>query len=354
MSGPTIPAPVEPTETMLEAGYKAAIRSANTRASSNPARYAADIWSAMIAAVPTQPTTPVERTEQPVVEDGESPWTVWDDEARMAGEGDWRGVAYSISHDILPLIPEGSSDHAYQERARMQIKAADRLCAAILALTKSPSTPLTPASSPDSTVAGVDGLRKALIEQEAIDLVVDLCGPGASQSGTNCRVVEDHLKQFARNFAALTASSTSGLADGGGDDKRVEVVARLLIEQRGVNPDSLYQHHEWEDFPIDERRDYADPFTGEPRSCLMHRAWKKRIPDAKQILAALAQPDAITSGMPDRPSAAPSEVELPVDMPEAARIVIEHYTGYPQGLWDDLRAALQPTPSTDSYTGAGE
>lgn len=60
-------------------------------------------------------------------------WTVWDAEARMAREGDWRGVAYSIAHDILPLIPEGSRDHSYQERARMQIKAADRLVAAYAA-----------------------------------------------------------------------------------------------------------------------------------------------------------------------------------------------------------------------------
>jgi len=60
-------------------------------------------------------------------------WTVWDAEARMAREGDWRGVAYSIAHDILPLIPEGSPDHSYQERARMQIKAADRLVAAYAA-----------------------------------------------------------------------------------------------------------------------------------------------------------------------------------------------------------------------------
>ena len=61
-------------------------------------------------------------------------WTVWDAEAHMARDGDWRGVAYSIAHDILPKIAEGSPDHAYQERARMQIKAADRLCAAIAAM----------------------------------------------------------------------------------------------------------------------------------------------------------------------------------------------------------------------------
>ena len=40
------------------------------------------------------------------------------------------------------------------------------------------------------------------VTQAAIDLVVDLCGAGASRSATNLRVVEDHLKQFARLHAA--------------------------------------------------------------------------------------------------------------------------------------------------------
>jgi hypothetical protein len=40
------------------------------------------------------------------------------------------------------------------------------------------------------------------VEAEAISLIVDLCGVGASQSATNVRVVEDHLRQFARQIAA--------------------------------------------------------------------------------------------------------------------------------------------------------
>jgi len=45
------------------------------------------------------------------------------------------------------------------------------------------------------------GLDAATVEQAAISLIVDLCGAGASQSSTNVRVVEDHLRQFARALA---------------------------------------------------------------------------------------------------------------------------------------------------------
>ncbi|MET1083786.1 MAG: hypothetical protein ABWY12_12180 [Burkholderiales bacterium] len=47
----------------------------------------------------------------------------------------------------------------------------------------------------------LSGNLRALVEQEAVDIIADLNGPAAAQSGTNCRVVEDHLKQFARNLA---------------------------------------------------------------------------------------------------------------------------------------------------------
>jgi hypothetical protein len=42
----------EPTPEMIEAGRAAAIRSANTKASSSPARFATDIYSAMVAVAP--------------------------------------------------------------------------------------------------------------------------------------------------------------------------------------------------------------------------------------------------------------------------------------------------------------
>lgn len=44
--------------------------------------------------------------------------------------------------------------------------------------------------------------REAVVEAAAISLIVDLCGPGASQSATNVRVVEDHLCQFASTLSA--------------------------------------------------------------------------------------------------------------------------------------------------------
>lgn len=68
----------------------------------------------------------------------------------------------------------------------------------------------------------------------------------------------------------------------------VERLARKLVEQRGVNPDALYQHHEWEDYLTDERIERKDVFNGEPRVLLMHRAWRGRAKDAREILAMLA------------------------------------------------------------------
>ncbi len=44
-----------PTEAMITAGHKAAIASANTRASSDPSRFVTDIYTAMFAALATNP-----------------------------------------------------------------------------------------------------------------------------------------------------------------------------------------------------------------------------------------------------------------------------------------------------------
>ena len=248
-----------------------------------------EVWARRAWNTRTQPTTPVERTEQPVVDDGER---------------EVNRVATLLLDTWKRVDPQsGVAMHTASYIANFA-DMARAIVADRLALTP-PSAPLTPASSPNSTVAGVEGLRKALIEQEAIDLVVDLCGPGASQSGTNCRVVEDHLKQFARNFAALTASSTSGLADG--------------------------------------RDTFAYDDEGNVAGRVMRRA----------------QPDAVTSGMPDRPAAAPSEEALrcaleSIARPFPAKCNWEDQARACQVVAAQALAALQPTPSTDSYTGAGE
>jgi len=53
-------------------------------------------------------------------------------------------------------------------------------------------------------------MAAADVEAEAISLIVDLCGAGASQSATNVRVVEDHLRQFARQIAAHPSTQEGG------------------------------------------------------------------------------------------------------------------------------------------------
>lgn len=54
--------------------------------------------------------------------------------------------------------------------------------------------------------------REAVVEAAAISLIVDLCGPGASQSATNVRVVEDHLRQFASTLSADAIRQGEGIS----------------------------------------------------------------------------------------------------------------------------------------------
>lgn len=44
-----------------------------------------------------------------------------------------------------------------------------------------------------------------LIPQEAVDIITDLVGARKAQSGTTCRVVEDHLRQLIRRALPLPA-----------------------------------------------------------------------------------------------------------------------------------------------------
>ncbi len=65
----------------------------------------------------------------------------------------------------------------------------------------------------------------------------------------------------------------------------VERIARAICQSRDINPDCLYQHNFEGEYPEDERREYADPFTGEPRVQLFHRAWRHSEPAARAVLA---------------------------------------------------------------------
>jgi hypothetical protein len=79
----------------------------------------------------------------------------------------------------------------------------------------------------------VESEFQSIVGQEAIDLLVDLCGPGSSQSGTNCRVVEDHLKQFARAIAPKPPAVSSESA--GVEDDRLFIAAALDFSNAGPN-----------------------------------------------------------------------------------------------------------------------
>lgn len=73
-----------------------------------------------------------------------------------------------------------------------------------------------------------------------------------------------------------------------GSEEAVERVARAIYRQHDLDPDTLYEHHEWEKWPVDERRDYVDAISGEPRVSLMHRGWRKRTRHARAAIEALA------------------------------------------------------------------
>jgi hypothetical protein len=71
-----------------------------------------------------------------------------------------------------------------------------------------------------------------------------------------------------------------------GSDDVVERAARAISTERGLNPDCLYQHEEYEPWPADEREEYPDAFSGEKRVRLMHRAWRRHANSARAALSA--------------------------------------------------------------------
>ena len=67
----------------------------------------------------------------------------------------------------------------------------------------------------------------------------------------------------------------------------VEKAAIAICAARSGSPDCLYQHHEWETWPVDNRHEYKDAFTGEARVTLSHFAWRHWADAATAALSAI-------------------------------------------------------------------
>jgi len=117
----------------------------------------------------------------------------------------------------------------------------------------------------------LDDLKAVL--KDVTDLLV------ATVTEFGCWTAEDHPKVIA----ARTAYESLSLDDG----DRVERVARAICQSKDLNPDCLYQHNFEGDWPEDDRRDYADPFTGEPRTMLFHKAWRRYEKSARAAISAM-------------------------------------------------------------------
>jgi len=106
-------------------------------------------------------------------------------------------------------------------------------------------------------------------------------------------LVLDCNGEYARALLELGAVETPLFARTrtapSGDE--VERVARAIhgVKMEGHNPDCLYEHHEWEKWPVDDRREYADPFTGATRVQLFHMAWRRYESAAQAAIAAMRE-----------------------------------------------------------------
>ncbi len=118
----------------------------------------------------------------------------------------------------------------------------------------------------------MDELRQ-VIEQELRDCVDGPPRPGSS----------GNAERVANAVRAYLAS-----------DGVIEAAARAIYRQSDLDPDTLYEHHEWEKWPVDERREYVDVLSGEPRVSLMHRGWRKRTAHARAALTAATKGDGET------------------------------------------------------------
>ena len=92
------------------------------------------------------------------------------------------------------------------------------------------------------------------------------------------------LREFERDM--LEAADALSLK---GED--VERVARAIWEVEGHDAGTLYQHEEFEDWPVDQRQEYTLPGE-EKRVVLMHYGWRKREKQARAAIAAMMEAEA--------------------------------------------------------------
>jgi hypothetical protein len=112
----------------------------------------------------------------------------------------------------------------------------------------------------------------------------------------------------------------------------VEAVARGICQSKDLNPDCLYQHNFEGDWPTDDRREYADPFTGEPRVQLFHYAWRHSTAAAQAALAAIK-----ASGF----------AVVPVEqLEQALKAPMIDHSGRKTGVYDLIRATIAAAGDT--------
>ena len=273
----------------------------------------------------TQPTTPVERTEQPVVEDGEREAPVTQADREAAND-----VVRAFGYVTMTI----TSEEIARAFARHRLAALTRPSAA-------PSE--DSASSPDGAVGGVEGLdplrnTASDVLQDGRDFVEQWRSAVAVGNGHDPAANTTTVRRFIRVIdsldtrlrAALTASSTSGLPGDGGafvagpvwreEDEESEC---WTAEVQTVGGHNVVAKVHGGSQAEAEQRQYAilsalaalPTSNGKELEAAFRAGWDKcwcRDPDANcasdggkqaawtSYCAALAQPDAVTSGMPDR------------------------------------------------------
>lgn len=104
--------------------------------------------------------------------------------------------------------------------------------------------------------------------------------------GVYCQTCQCSTEYYSTEAEAITAWNTRADAAPTPKADEVEAVARAICATRGLSPDALYQHHEWEPWPIDRRDEYVG-LGGEVRINLMHYAWRRHTESAEAVIAAL-------------------------------------------------------------------
>lgn len=69
----------------------------------------------------------------------------------------------------------------------------------------------------------------------------------------------------------------------------IEAIARALSNAKGLSPDALYQHNDYEDWPEDHRNEYICSITGNPVVQVFHRAWRRHESAAQAALTAITE-----------------------------------------------------------------